>query len=426
MIQLHITYDSVDIDLQAGGYTVLDGFYPRSGRQEGERLTEDFGVYFRGTAAQRIAAERAINLAFEHARRSEEGASPVYLEFAVDGSESRWRAQVFDGLATLDSRMASRWKSGALRMQVAVEREGAWDGTETAVPISNSNGTNVTSGLTVQNDNFTGHSNYMAVAGTVVEGDLPGKTRLEMVYTPGGAYLMRDIWLGQSWHAPANLVHAYAMDGGTPYSIPSQTTPTVLESLSLSAASVNAMAGQVVKGLIRRHLSTLSYDITYQMRLKSGSFTIFEGPAVRTNTAVAYGVRDIGSIRIPPVPYTDGSLDGLTLELAAWQTTGSTVAIYLRDFYLMPMDGFRYLALLKQVNTSERVIDDGIKGKTYQDNGAGANRLAAAGQVGEPIRLYPGKDQRIYFLSHTGTANIPGVDDVVVCKLYYRPRRMGL
>jgi hypothetical protein len=433
VIQLHITYDSVDIDLQDDGMAVLDGYYPRSRRSVEDRLTDEIAVFAVGTAAEREAANRALNSAFEHARRFAEGASPVYLEYSIDAG-TRWRAQVFDGQVSLDSRLHTRWKQGGLKLSVLVEREGAWSGEETQLAISNANGTGNTSGLRVYNDGAgTGSApavldNSLAINGADIAGDVPGETRLEMIYGKSGVdgYNLKYIWIGQSWHSPEDLVQYASVSSGNPISIPSSAIATVAASRSLSADTVNAAAGQMVKGMLRYLNGFSNLDITYQMRLTSGGVVIYEGPRVRTNTQVAIAARDIGSMRIPPIPYSLGNLDDLTLEILASQTSGATLSINLLDFYLMPMDGFRFINLKRRVLTGERVVDDGINGVSYQDNGAGADRLVAATAIGGEIRLYPGKDQRLYFLTHTDHGDTLGASNYLTCKLFYRPRRLGL
>ena len=87
MIQIHLTYESTDINLQAGGYTVLDGFYPQTATDLDQHVTEEIEVLLQAaTSAARAALLRALSQVFDHARRHPSDQNYAYLEFGIDES----------------------------------------------------------------------------------------------------------------------------------------------------------------------------------------------------------------------------------------------------------------------------------------------------------------------------------------------------
>jgi len=97
---------------------------------------------------------------------------------------------------------------------------------------------------------------------------------------------------------------------------------------------------------------------------------------------------------------------------------------------LIPVDGFRYIQGINTAGatTNERIVDDAILRYTYQDDGAGADKRGFYATYGNPIHLYPAKNQRLYFLMHGNGASteMATVNRKLSVKLYYRPRRLSL
>jgi hypothetical protein len=73
-----------------------------------------------------------------------------------------------------------------------------------------------------------------------------------------------------------------------------------------------------------------------------------------------------------------------------------------------------------------RRIDDGVNEDAYIDNGAGDDKAGILIGYGNPIGLYPGKKQRLYFLMHSSTGDTAEILRIISVKLYYHPRRKTL
>ena len=94
---------------------------------------------------------------------------------------------------------------------------------------------------------------------------------------------------------------------------------------------------------------------------------------------------------------------------------------------ITPLDGWRMLECAGYgVVENSRMIDDAMNETKYIDDGSGDNKAGILVGYGNPIHLYPGKDQRLYFLMHSHTANIAEILRTISVKLFYRPRRKTL
>lgn len=162
-IQLTITYDSTTIDLMADGYVVQDGYYPETATDLNAQVSESIDVYIRGSSQADLAGKiRAINRAFEQARRHPTGPGGVYLNFALDKSLELWRSRISDGTVDLDSGLTRRWKALGMKVGVIVERAPWWEGPEAQLALSNPLDTANTDGLPVYNPRLHRASNTIS------------------------------------------------------------------------------------------------------------------------------------------------------------------------------------------------------------------------------------------------------------------------
>lgn len=433
MIRLQLTAGTTTINLQADGYTVLDGYYPRTGTDPDGWVTEDITVFFRG--AGYADAIRSINRVLEVARNSDDPNEQAYLEFAPTEGGSLWRAKVRNGTVNLDSRLNRTLKENKVQFGLALERENCWNGAELQIPLSNGNGTNNTAGLNVVNyGDGSGAAPLIRhmhadVAGSAVSGDLPARMRLEMTYTADAGNTtpgLSGVWVGQSWTNPAGFAYWYTLqDGGIYLTMPS--SPETFEQYKtrdLTAAHVSAMAGQPMKAVLRARIGGW-HDMLHQVNLLSGATRIYSGAPVRVNMRVANGAREIGDLRIPPKKYTLGAMGALTVQLRCSHAYAAAIQEGYWDLILLPTSGFMH-ARYPVVASGARMVLDGINQVTYQDNGTGANRLMSASEIGSFIELYPGRANRLYFILDSNSFNFTPIADYLTVKLFARPRRLAL
>ena len=428
-LQITITYGSTTIDLQAGGYTVLDGFYPQSPTKDGS-LSEKIDLEIIGSSESDLSAKiRALELALEYAR-THEGWQSAWLNFSPSTTLATWRDKIMDGAVLYDARLLKRWREKKAIVSPVMRREGSWNGAEVQIPLSNPNGTADTTGLRVYNcndgatvDSTYKQNNYVDIAGASVLGDLPGATRLEITNLFAGTGEPMMVWIGHNFTNPSTFVWNFegedAEIGGSPADVADANSSSgYYENLpgfygngffnkafkwTLSSAQLDAAAGRLYHVLARFASSTYITDFRYQltMDLISGASTlaVWSGPVFYLDTSVAHIIRDLGVVRLPPklAGYSGLAAHKLNLE-AAFDDLVATKPLAIDFIQLVPADGWRFLEAIAHVwPTNYRLADDGINGDIWLDNGAGAERTGAWVGTGKAIELQPGKDQRLSF-----------------------------
>jgi len=88
-MQLYITYSSITLDFMAGGYKLLDGFFPETPDDDAETVSDQFTVLIQGSSATDLRDKiGAISLMLEHARRHKDDAAAAWLFFSVDNTDT--------------------------------------------------------------------------------------------------------------------------------------------------------------------------------------------------------------------------------------------------------------------------------------------------------------------------------------------------
>jgi hypothetical protein len=336
---------------------------------------------------------------------------------------------------------------------VYIERMNWWEGAEVQIPLTNENGSADTSGLAVYNSNYVGTTpphrvNTVDIAGSVVLGDIPGATRIEMV----NAYpdlRLNDVWIGQlvrtseiGWdhyyEAEATTFSGTVMSGEPTASnnawakIPlASGTETTLLTLEVPDEVIDAAAGRYFKLMARFHTNDglePGYRLTrFRVKLLWNGATIWQSALAAVDTAYSKLIRDLATFQLPPWLPGVTDVDGVDLQLTGYQTSGEVVDIGLDYLQLVPVDGWRYLRVVGfGVTPDARVVDDGISGYTYREDAGGTARAGIFAGYGNPITLHPGKDQRLYFLLGASGTNVDEIDRYVNVKMFHRPRRRVL
>lgn len=443
-MQLFIEYESTTLDFQANGYKVIDGFYPETPNEGAESITDQFNVLIIGSSAADLRSKlTAIRQAFEWAKRHKDDSQAAWLYFDVDDDGDAWMSKLLDGKVIYNSNLDPYWRRNRVIATVIVERMPYWDAeNEVQIPLTNGNGTNNTTGLTVYNHNDagTGHDNYVDIAAADIDGDMPGPTRLEVTnsYATGKLF---TLWVGQNWTDPDNMTHileAEDSSGGSDisdsgcsggyysqYALGSGAESEMF-TWSLSASYLNACKGNYYKFMARFEAGDPA-NVKFRIRLKYNAVTIWQSGQVSLDQSRAFQIRDIATLRLPPWLVGQTSLAALSLVLTGQQSTGSSINVNLDFLQVTPVDGWRMLECAGYgIDQNERLMDDGFNKVSYIDNGSGLAKVGDFVGYGEPIHLYPGKKQRLYFLMHSSTTDTAEIARTISTKLYHRPRRETL
>jgi len=444
--QLYLTYGTTTLDFQADGYEVVGGFYPETADEGMESISDQFNVVIRGSSGADVHSKiTAIRLAFEHAKRHKDDAQAAWFYYEVDNTGDAWMSKLLNGSVIYDSKLESTWRHNQVVATIIVEHKPYWDAKdEIQVPLSNGNGTNDLNGLTVYNHDDAGvgpaHDNWVEIAAADVEGDLPGPTRLEMInsYATDALYIL---WIGQNWTDPANFSHILegesSLTGTETDEASCSNAHYMLKALAsgaeadmymwlLSDSLLDACQGQYYKIIARFHLQT-PYTVKFRLRLKYGSTLIWQSGQVTVDTSRNLQIRDLFTLRLPPWLLGQTNLGWLNMILAGQQSTGAPIDVKLDFLQLTPLDGWRQLECVGYgAVQNERIVDDGVNGSCYTDNGAGDNKSGRLIGYGNPIELYPGKKQRLYFLMHSDNSYNAEIARTISVKLFYHPRRRTL
>jgi hypothetical protein len=438
-----------EIDCQADGYTLLDGYYPDTASSPDQPVTDNARVQIEAATPAALSAKiQALNLAFQHARDHQTGPLGCYLNFAPDGTLDPWRTRIGNGVTLLDSGLSRRWKQNKAVVSLAIQRAGWWEGPEAQAPLTNGNGTNNTTGLTVTNhdDAGAGHDNFVSINAADVDGDLPGATRLQLLnnYATNRLY---DVWIGHNWTDPANLAHILEGEAATGGSSGADATAsggqyryislgsgadTTLYTWTLAAAFLNACQGQFYKILARFWDGNVIFlnhihQIRFKLQIIYQATTLWETGWTTIDPNRTILIRDLATLRIPPWLPNQTGLNAVELQLMARHETGSTYTAGLDFLQVTPVAGWRYLTCAGYgIEQNQRIMDDGINSDVYVDNGAGANKLGFVIPHGSPVMLKPGTLQRLYFLMHSHLGNTAEIARTMSVKLFYRPRRQNL
>jgi hypothetical protein len=250
------------------------------------------------------------------------------------------------------------------------------------------------------------------------------------------------LWLGQNWTDPDNFSHMLEGENsstGTEMTGDSTCSGTKYRQYALASGAEATMFtwtlndsfldtcyGQYYKFLARFQGVAPTW-VKFRIKLQYAGTTIWESGQITMDSSRAMQIRDLFTLRLPPWLLGQTNLKTLTMLMTGQQSVGSPVNVDLDFIQITPLDGWRMLECAGYgVVQNSRMVDDGFNEVAYIDNGSGDDKAGLLIGYGNPIHLYPGKKQRLYFLMHTWEADKAEIARTATVKLYYRPRRRTL
>lgn len=430
---------------------LMRGYVPASADNQADLLTEQFDLQLRGATAGAIMARiQEINRFFLLAREQKDLPNPVYLWYSPAAGIAAKRSRVVNGRVILGGNVSAGLKDRRLVITVAIERKPYWEGELIQIPLTNPNGTNVTSGLRVYNANDLAgtapnkRANYADIAAGVIQGDLPAplKVSAKNLYVNYGDN--RDylgwLWIALGHRNPFSLKHkvegedcnpligtkvARAESSGGYYLRTDTILPssgyTTIFSYPFTGADLSAYAGQRMRIFLRVDWNG-PIPAFVQLRIRFDEFgwtSDWHSP----NATLALGVMELFDIRIPPNLESVGNLSGITMHIDV-RTTGFQTFITLDDIMLLPTDGF--CEFNSSIPANWQGVIDGIEGLAYKADAVGANRAGLNYLVNSGLDVMPGKAHRLYFLQHLIYGGSWTIDQVISVTAAYRPRWSSL
>lgn len=368
---------------------------------------------------------------------------PVYLEIQKDGSSVLKRSQILEGRLEYDPRWARTWTGNVVEAKLYITRRYFWENaTKVALPINSvTNSTPTTTGVTIQNHYVSGVAgNFVTAVAAAVLGELPAPPEIEMQNTRGSTIIYGNIYIGCETIPSGSSTYLCLMKqgedkqgGSTGTVLTSQageSNTSVLE-VAVPLGTANPRwaftAGQIRAGSGKRFrvLTRISWYnaiggniifIEPKLNELTGSHNLnpYAGE-VALNQPTQIELTDVGTIAIGDYPASAG----LALILAI--RSAASVTLEIDYIQLMPAHNFRWLVYQGVgVPNGQKIVDDGIEGRAYQLNGSSEQIPRVISPKTKPIMLYPGENNRIYFLHDEGAGS--AVADTSVIVINYRPR----
>lgn len=436
-----ITHGSTTITLSLVDYT------PSSAPADQETVTERWEVFVEGSTLDLlVAAIHAINRAFELARQQQKDSflDRVYLNFQPKDLTDSQRSQIVDGrVEYYDETLKWGWANKGFDVRLVITRKNYWEGDLTMIPLSNSNGTDVTTGLNVYNCNDGDGStpnvreNYADIDGADIEGDLPAPVKLSI--TAGATAFQNLLLVLCNADDPTDLIHTAECEDGVGttgadatcsdgyygyYTWSFEDTEEDAFVFPISASGWhNLIVGLWYLPVLRLRSILSIADLWTRVKISAGLATTTQWIKLPDSSGPQI-------IQYPPiqlvVPRIQNPIGSIYVQFKT-PTSGSKT-VYGDYFYLLPLGNARkYDVYLDTGSPSDELVDDPYENVVYrQKNVTGSGRYESVLAKGNPLMLDPQRTTRIYF-QHTGVdGTLVPITVTATLKAWYRPRRLAL
>ena len=415
---LRLTDGTTTLTLSGSGAHLGATYFPTS-QPGAERLTESAVLTLEGTADAVRAAVNALDLLLRGApERKRIGAAPLQVEYRpLDTGEIR-RAEVFDGGAAWSQVPAERYLAGALntvRVVATWERAAAWQGGEVEIPLASSVHTERTGGVTVTG---SANINYAAITAANVLGTRPAPIRLRITNASGAGRDWRRFHIGLNvfsaptaadlWLLGSEAVAGAAQSWGAGIGHNSLTWL-----IPLGATLLGQTQGQTFRVVAAFD----SLTSTANLRASVGSYisSLYVSMRIGKERTGQYRLVDLGEFPIPPGGYAVGNAAAALAITVRSALAGSGT---LNFVMLTPTDGYRKLEQVGYTTANGASVEDnGVDGGTYYLSGSNRYSIVRGGGAG--LRVYPGRDQRLYILYDEDGSWTAGRQMTV--RAWYRP-----
>lgn len=407
-------------------------------------VTESVSLILTGSASAILAQVREIETIFpieEPERRA--SADRIYIEFRIQDTGDIYRSEILVGRVEWPSGtpIGPRLSAGAVEIVVLWTRRYFWEDTVLrTVPLSNANGSNVTTGLTVWNhdDGGTGHDNFANIAAANVEGVIPAPAYIDLKNNTETSYGLRNIYIGHNVQSTPSsfpaMIEGESSVAGTSVSdsnssngsfrraswVGAQNHNSFFFQWTLSSSLLNQAKGNYFR-LLARFANGPIGTIFVKTSIRYPADTPITSLQETSEVLLSGSLQDLGVLRLPPIPSLSNPVS-LALVLTVRTATSGTLDV---DFIqLTALDSWRHLQQLGYIlSANVSVIDNGLEGITYAET-SGANQTPIYASYGQPIHLWPGVAQRLLFLwDELGGMNIARTFSAIV---RYRPRRLTI
>lgn len=390
-------------------------------------VTEQATVTLEGTSAEILEQVRALEGLFPvEERRIGRYPQRLFVEYRQEDSGTVYRSEILAGRVVWPNRpLWSRLASGTAQVELFWTRRYFWESTvESPIYLAGLGVSRTISGVIIKNayDPPNSRGNYVDILADDVEGVIPAPIELTMAQNGAGTFEYRRFYVSQfvDWggRAPADfdpILEGEETTAGAGTTVAdsgssngnfrrvtwtgSSAHTSVRYRWTLSLVQLYYMASGYFR-VLARFAATPPADAWFRLRVGWPTTGILTTMAETDEVTASGRLVDLGVVRLPPITLEHETIlsNWLPLALEMSIRAGSSGQVDLDFLQLSPLDGWRKLSTLGyQYSGGHEFVDDGIRGQVYtQDGSDRLPVLVPAG--GRPIQVWPGKDQRLYFL----------------------------
>lgn len=339
------------------------------------------------------------------------GAYQARLTVQPEGVIETWESPIYEGRLELGGAvLGGEWANHETDVVLIWRRAGWWE-RYVSVPLTNANGTNVTTaGLAVYNSNDgTGSSptklvNYADVKAQHVPGDLPAPAVFEV---QTGARI-KQIWTCLNAKSlPGTLVYQVEGETGTDTADATRsagkyhtyTVPAGATGLNITLATSNLST--VLTGAWLRFMASAKFTGTVKITpYLSINGVIYYGPSSIATNAGTWQAFDLGLMQLPPVGNYDEAISGAFYAVSVGLNVinAAGLAFDLDYVQFCPADGYAVskvdLNPLDPLNVRTDCRGGGVNVTAQFDSVDG---VISVGTLYGGIMLEPGMAQRLVF-----------------------------
>jgi hypothetical protein len=380
------------------------------------------------------------NMLWRAAMRQRTGmGARVYVEFKPDGDTVWWRSEILGGRLVLDREDSMRgWASIQQEALLTLTRRYYWEGDEVALSMTSSvNGTPAESVTIYNNDNAnTAQTCWVHFASTQVAGSIAAPPKLKVANAEAGTVSWVDWFISHNViNDPANynpflLGSASELGGATPTWTGAQAAWVEKFQWNLTTAQVQDCRGTFMRFLYAGSLGAVGQDTWVRAVVKAGVTTggtaltrVWTGDAVPVISTDSR-IWDLGSMPVPPGGYsTLYSAISVFLEIISTGTGSGNC-----DFLMLApaSTGFRRAHQHGyNIEQGDQFVDDPAEGRVYAYDAADDLEESIYTAMGNPVVLWPGVQQRLYFLVQHGTWSA-GAGKTMTVSASIRPRKLSV
>lgn len=372
-----------------------------------------------------------------------DGITPSYLTLQTAPGAPFWRSPLRGGdLTLLEGDAASRG------VRLTLRRPPWWEGSLQALPLSNPNGSRLTTGLTLSNhqDNHAGHVNYASLAAADLPGSLPAPFQAVLRATGAGESL-QTVLLGLGsdledadgalWHAlegedaqpgadaTLNVITAGTASGGA-FARLTWSAPVWahLATWTVPATDLGYLRGRRVHPVLCLNTPPAQAGLTLAWRVTAAPGATPLAQSAPFPAQVGHGLQVGAALHLPPLALGGGPYPALYLELWAESTPAAPFTLDVDAVHLLPAEGWLHAYPLGGTPAGWDLVLDGLEELVYSREPATGARALTHVLGGEWPRLRPPHAHRLYLLWETQDGAAPAAQ--ITLRLFLRPRSEGV